>query len=124
MTQHALTWFEISTVDIDRAASFYEQVLNTTLARQEMFGARLAVFPATPDGISGCLQQGPNNVVAPNQGAIVYLGTGDQLDAVLARVSKAGGKVAVPKTALPPGMGFFAQMIDGDGNRVGLHGTC
>ena len=26
-----------------------------------------------------------------------------------------------PKTALPPGMGFFAHFVDSEGNRVGLH---
>ena len=32
-----------------------------------------------------------------------------------------GGKVALPRQALPPGMGFFAHIHDLDGNRVGLH---
>ena len=34
---------------------------------------------------------------------------------------RAGGKVALPKTALPEGLGFFAHIIDSEGNRVGLH---
>jgi len=32
-----------------------------------------------------------------------------------------GGQVALPRQALPPGMGFFAHVLDLDGNRVGLH---
>jgi predicted enzyme related to lactoylglutathione lyase len=31
------------------------------------------------------------------------------------------GSVALPRTARPPGMGFFAHITDLDGNRVGLH---
>ena len=42
-------------------------------------------------------------------------------DAALERVVGQGGKIAQPRTALPPGMGFFAHITDLDGNRVGLH---
>jgi len=40
---------------------------------------------------------------------------------VLARVAAAGGKIAMPRLALPPGLGFIAQITDLDGNRIGLH---
>jgi len=39
----------------------------------------------------------------------------------LTRAVAQGGSVALPRTALPPGMGFFAHITDLDGNRVGLH---
>ena len=29
--------------------------------------------------------------------------------------------LAIPKTQLPDGMGYFAQFIDSEGHRVGLH---
>src|ERR1700757_2306393 len=41
--------------------------------------------------------------------------------AELPRVPKAGGEVLLPRTALPDGMGYFAQIRDTEGNRVGLH---
>jgi predicted enzyme related to lactoylglutathione lyase len=40
---------------------------------------------------------------------------------VLERVSAAGGKALIPRTALPPGMGYFARILDTEGNQVGLH---
>ena len=43
------------------------------------------------------------------------------LDAALQRAVAAGGAVALPRQALPEGMGFFAHITDLDGNRVGLH---
>ena len=46
---------------------------------------------------------------------------GESLDSVLNRVAAAGGEIATPKTALLPGMGAFAHIIDTEGNRVGLH---
>ena len=44
-----------------------------------------------------------------------------RIDDWLARVEPAGGRVITPKTALPPGMGLLAHILDSEGNRVGLH---
>jgi predicted enzyme related to lactoylglutathione lyase len=51
----------------------------------------------------------------------VYLNADPALDEVLARVERAGGRICHPRTALPDGMGFFANIVDTEGNRVGLH---
>ena len=62
------------------------------------------------------------DIPAPSEtGSLVYLNAEPSLDAVLARVAAAGGQVTLPRTALPPGMGFFAHVRDSEGNRVGLH---
>ena len=59
---------------------------------------------------------------APSKsGTLVYLNGGDDLAVMLARVEPAGGTVAVPKTDIGSGFGFFAHFIDTEGNRVGLH---
>ena len=118
--QHAITWFEIPATDLKRAMAFYQTVTGNAL-RRETFGAQgeeMAVFEVeTQTGVSGCLQLG-----RPAQdGTLVYLNAAPSLDAWLARVEKAGGKITTPKTALPPGMGFFAHIQDTEGNRVGLH---
>ena len=55
------------------------------------------------------------------QGTLIYLDASPSLDDALARAEKAGGRIALPRQALPPGMGFFAHITDLDGNRVGLH---
>jgi predicted enzyme related to lactoylglutathione lyase len=52
---------------------------------------------------------------------LVYLDATPSLDAALERAVAHGGQVALPRQALPPGMGFFAHIRDLDGNRVGLH---
>jgi predicted enzyme related to lactoylglutathione lyase len=51
----------------------------------------------------------------------VYLDVSPSIDAALSRVADAGGKVVTRKTALPPGMGFWAHVADTEGNVVGLH---
>ena len=117
----AISWFEIPTNDFDRARRFYETILEKTL-REEPFGkARVALFPYEQPGVGGCLDEGSPSKPS-STGTVVFIAVADgQLDATLARVATAGGSIAVPKTALPPGMGSYAHIIDSEGNRVGLH---
>ena len=41
----AINWFEISVSDLDRATRFYQDVLGTSLKREELFGMNLAAVP-------------------------------------------------------------------------------
>jgi uncharacterized protein len=120
MRPHVAVWFEIPASDFDRAVSFYETVFATGLKRETMGPTKLAVFPYEKPGVSGCVIAG-DGYKPGRDGAVVYINCDGKLDDVLARVWSAGGKVARPKTDLPPGMGSFAHIIDPDGNRVGLH---
>ncbi|MDP2678189.1 MAG: VOC family protein [Rhodoferax sp.] len=121
--KNAINWFEISTSDLDKAQAFYEAVLGRTLRREAMGPSRLAVFPYDPaeGGVGGALLTDPSAPKPGSGGTLVYLDASPSLDAVLARVTPAGGQVALPRHALPPGMGFYAHIVDLDGNRVGLH---
>jgi uncharacterized protein len=114
-----VVWFEIPAADMDRACRFYETVLATSLNRGQFGPETLAVFPHEKPAISGCINQQGQQPSA--SGTVVYLNADPDLDAALARVAPAGGKVVVPKTALPPGMGFYARIQDTEGNLVGLH---
>ena len=116
-----ISWFEIPAIDLNRASAFYEQILATTLNRGDMGSQSLAVFPYDREhSTGGTLITGPG--VKPSaEGAVVYLNANPSLDAVLARVLPAGGKVVLPRTELPPGMGAYAHFVDTEGNRVGLH---
>jgi predicted enzyme related to lactoylglutathione lyase len=115
----ALSWFEIPAADLPRATRFYEAVLARKLKSETMGPERLSVFAYEQPGVGGCLIAGESHKPAAS-GTLVYLCV-DALDAALERVGRAGGKVALPKTALPEGLGFFAHIIDSEGNRVGLH---
>lgn len=121
MSRDSINWFEIPARDIDRAQRFYEALLDKALRRQTMGGSEMAVFPYADDGVSGCLQAGPDEMKPQQQGTLVYLDAGPSLRATLDRVAALGGQVATPLTELPPGMGCFAHIIDSEGNRVGLH---
>ena len=121
MTRSALNWFEIPAVDLDRAQRFYQTLLATTLRREAMGPEQLAVFPASDDGVAGCLHKSAQPVAPSREGTRVYLDAAPSLDAALERVAAAGGRVVTPKVALPPGMGYFAHVEDSEGNIVGLH---
>lgn len=116
----ALTWFEIPTVDFDRARRFYETIFETTLNEQSVGESRVAVFPHERPGVGGCLEAASASRPS-SDGAVVYLAAEGRLDRTLELVGPSGGRIAVPKTALPPGMGWYAHIIDSEGNRVGLH---
>jgi uncharacterized protein len=115
-----VVWFEIPAADMDRACRFYETVLATSLNRAQFGPENLAVFPYEKPAINGCISQIQGHQPGAT-GAVIYLNADHDLDGALARVNPAGGKVVVPKTALPPGMGFYARIQDTEGNLVGLH---
>ena len=119
MNTHAINWFEIPSTDIDRAATFYESILSIQLRREEIASNLFAIFPNVRPAVNGCVIKGEQYSPSAN-GTVIYLSC-NGLDASLDRTQSAGGSVATPKTALPPGMGFFAHIIDTEGNRVGLH---
>lgn len=115
--RNAVNWFEIAVRDLDRAQKFYETVLSTALRRETMGGDTLAVFGYDADAVGGCLVRGEPAA----QGTVIYLNAAPSLDAALARVEAAGGRIATPRTELPGDMGAFAHIVDTEGNRVGLH---
>ena len=120
---NAISWFEIPTLQLDRAQAFYESVLGRPMRRETMGPSQGAVFAydRAAAGVGGALMMGPSAPALATGGTLVYLDASPALDAALARVVAAGGQVVLPRQALPPGMGFFAHITDLDGNRVGLH---
>jgi predicted enzyme related to lactoylglutathione lyase len=118
--QNVAVWFEIPAADFDRAVGFYEKIFETRLRREKFGPADLAVFPYDGNAVSGCVMKAEGFRPAAD-GCVVYLRTERDLAGPLAKVASAGGRVSLPKTALPPGMGFFAHFVDSEGNRVGLH---
>lgn len=121
--KNAISWFEIATNNLEKAQTFYQTVLGCSLRRETMGPSEGAVFPyhRAGDGVGGALMCGPTAPARGSGGTLVYLDASPSLDAALKRATAAGGQIALPRQALPPGMGFFAHITDLDGNRVGLH---
>lgn len=115
-----VVWFEIPVANLERAVHFYDAALGVELRREQFGPDAIAIFPYERPAISGCLQQVAGHR-GDGQGARIFLNCDGKLDAVLDRIVQAGGAVTAEKTALPPGMGWVAEMRDLDGNRIGLH---
>jgi predicted enzyme related to lactoylglutathione lyase len=118
--QTAITWFEIPAVEFDRAVAFYEHIFGVTMHREVFGGLPNGMFPYTRgEGTGGAIVQGPQYKPS-NEGVLLYLNAGDQLDAILARVVPAGGKIVMPKTDIGA-PGHIAIIVDTEGNTVGLN---
>jgi predicted enzyme related to lactoylglutathione lyase len=117
---HIVSWFEIPSTDFERAARFYETVLGTTLRRENFGDQPIGIFQYTEPATGGCIVHSPT--VKPSaDGVVVYLNAQPNVDAVLGRVEKAGGKVQGPAIELPRNIGHIGFFIDTEGNRIGLH---
>ena len=116
---NVISWFEIPASDLERAVWFYESVFEHSLKRDAMDGTEMAIFPSQQPGVGGCIAKSYNLHPAEG-GSLVYLRTAE-IDATLHRVERAGGRILLNKTQLPDGMGYFAHIVDSEGNRIGLH---
>jgi predicted enzyme related to lactoylglutathione lyase len=120
MSKHAIHWFELFVSDLDRAVRFYQTVLDIELRRTVEDGNPMALFAsAVEQGVGGALVRRPGREPTES-GVIVYLDADGKLDASLARVERAGGRVVMGKTDIGP-PGFIALVRDTEGNLVGLH---
>ncbi|MGH2538289.1 MAG: VOC family protein [Candidatus Promineifilaceae bacterium] len=119
---HAINWFEIPVVDMQRAGRFYRTVLGVELNETPAAGSgyEMAMLPGERGVVSGALVKG-EGYTPSQEGVVVYLNGGDDLGVLLDRVEAAGGQVALPKTEIGEDDGFFAYFIDTEGNRIGLH---
>jgi len=114
-----IAWFEIPSVNFDRAVRFYETIFAAPLRRED-FGQPIAVFGHGDQATGGCIVGG-DSLKPSSTGTLVYLNAEPTVDAVLARVEQAGGKVEGAAIQLPQEIGYIGFFIDTEGNRIGLH---
>jgi predicted enzyme related to lactoylglutathione lyase len=113
----SLVWFEIPADNVERARTFYGK----------LFGWKIKKFPgpmakpywhidtgggdSTPDG--GMMERQD-----PKHGVTNYILVAS-LDQAAAKVQKLGGKICMPKTAVPE-MGYFVVCLDTENNMFAL----
>jgi predicted enzyme related to lactoylglutathione lyase len=121
---HHVSWFEIPTVDIDRAQQFYEAIFATKLIIMDNPGIKMRMFPVADmkNDTTGALVYHPDFYQpALTAGCLIYLNANPDLQMVLDRISANGGEILVPKTQISAEYGFMAVFSDTEGNRVALH---
>lgn len=118
--QTKINWFAIPATDFARAVGFYETIFDSKLKSEQSGEFTLGIFTAqNGDGI-GCVMHGKSLVPSEN-GAVLYLDATPDIDAVLTRIPRAGGRILTEKTELPHNRGYIAHFLDTEGNRVALH---
>ncbi len=115
-----LRWFEIPTTDLDRAVAFYQNIFAIELRRETCGDIAMAIFPYAEPYPGGALVAMPQLQPRDN-GTLVYLDGGADLNAVLERIPAAGGTIVMTKTDLGNGIGHIGLFIDSEGNRVGVY---
>jgi hypothetical protein len=121
-----LIHFEIHASDVERAKTFYGEVFGWTFedwseyAGTPYFG--VVTGDADEPGINGAIMQRRGPAPEPGQALNSYVCTinVEDYDTAEARILNHGGKVALPKYALP-GMAWQGYYIDTEGNIFGIH---
>jgi predicted enzyme related to lactoylglutathione lyase len=111
----SIVWFEIPADDVERANKFYGA----------LFGWKIGRFPGPMEYWH--IDTGSNDMTRdggmikrqhPQHGITNYIDV-PSVDQFAAKVQKLGGKVLMPKTAVPQ-MGYFAVCQDTENNVFGL----
>ncbi|GGC76845.1 glyoxalase [Thalassobacillus devorans] len=118
--------FEIHVDDMERAKSFYGEVFGWRFEDWSEFAGMPYFGAVTGDekepGINGALMQRQSAPPEVNQAVNAYACTMgvEDYDSIEAKILDQGGKVAMPKSALP-GMAWQGYYIDTEGNIFGIH---
>ena len=121
MAANPVRWFEIYVQDIERAKAFYENVLQTKLAKMDSPDMDYWTFPPMVmdhAGTSGAIVK-MQGVPSGGCSTIVYFACED-CAVEAARARKFGGSIHKDKFSIGP-YGFIALALDPDGNMIGLH---
>lgn len=124
MDKNVVGWFEIPTLDLDRAQKFYEEVLGLKLERHTMGPLEMAWFPWIEDAVGspGSLVQ-MEEIFKPSPDGVQIYFTSPSGDVAneLARVEAAGGKLLMGKTLISEEIGYDGLFLDTEGNRIAVH---
>lgn len=122
---NAINWFEIPVTDFSRAKKFYETIFNYEMPESIMGDTRMGFFLYDFENgkVGGAICYKEGFYYPSIDGALVYLNCQPDLQIVLDRVEKANGKILQEKTVISEeqSLGFWAMIMDSEGNRVALH---
>ena len=112
--------FEIPATDISRAINFYQAILEIRIEKIDFPGMEMGILPYEEQVVTGIIIKGEGYQPSAD-GITIYLNGGENLQIILDKVEKNGGKILVPKTPHADESGYFAVFNDSEGNKMGLH---
>jgi uncharacterized protein len=121
--KNAISWFEIPASDLDRAQKFYETIFDITMTKLDLENLKMRLFPMEDqEGVGGAVCFAPGFYKpSSTDGPLIYLNGNPDVQRILDRIEKAGGKILVKKTQISPEYGYMAVFQDTEGNRIALH---
>lgn len=121
---HTIVHFEIPADEPERAAKFYREMFGWNINRWENPGGieYWMVETVATDAEGRPVRQGVNGGLMrrmyPEQQPVNYIAVED-VDQTVAKAERLGAKVMMTKTPVP-GMGWFAQLTDTEGNVIAV----
>jgi uncharacterized protein len=112
--------FEIPATEVSRAVDFYQTILDIKIEKMDMPEMQMGIFPYEGQMVTGVIIKAEGYRPSAD-GVTIYLNGGDNLQVILDKVEKNGGKILVPKTLHADESGYFAIFLDSEGNKIGLH---
>lgn len=115
-----LSFFEIPSIDFNRATKFYEEVFGVKFSIYNCDTEKMAFFPEEDGICRGAISWAADFKPSEN-GVLISLNCAG-IDETLEKIEKNGGKMHTPKTKIEAdNRQYFAIFIDCEGNRIGLY---
>jgi predicted enzyme related to lactoylglutathione lyase len=121
--KNAISWFEIPATDLKRAQVFYETIFDMKMIPLDLDNIQMRMFPVEDQmAVGGAIvTSGGFHKPSPTDGPLIYLNGNPDVQIMLDKVEKAGGKILVPKTQISEEFGYMAVILDSENNRMALH---
>jgi len=134
MVQGQVVWFEIPVKDLDKSILFYSAVLSIKIQKNKFLDTEYGIFDKDKNSIGGTLALKENHKPASEIILFFYVVS---ISDSLTNVEKYGGKIIVEKTLLKQknaegyltinsnlidgNIGYYAELLDCEGNRICLY---
>ncbi len=141
MNHNIVSWIQIPSKNLTRAAKFYEDVFDATFFFEELNGIPHAIFKEGETGeklMNGAIIEVDSDKVLGVGTTLFFEATGN-FETIMKLIEENGGKIITPKTLITqkesdnefiiPNTyidnkpGYYAHFIDSEGNKMGLYGT-
>jgi len=112
MAKHSVCHFEWSSTDLERTQTFLQGLFGWEF---QAWGGEYLLFNP-PEGPGGGIMK--VDEVTPGKSPSIYIEV-DEIQPYLEKVKDLGGRVEVSKKEIPT-IGWYAHLLDPDGNIIGL----
>ncbi len=133
MNHANIIWFEIPVKNLDRAISFYSELLGIKITKHKLYQTEYGIFNKNNTGVGGCLVERANHVgngvsmffyVTVLSDAIeIALGNGATIvtKKTLLKQVDVNGKTVLAHNLIDNQVGYYAEILDSEGNQISLY---